>query len=192
MKIFEVIDNRLDSSDEAPFVNDEDNRRFSPAIREKILDAWHTVVSYVQGGGGNMPQLDAAVRILITSFGDRVSYAGDMYRAFGLTAKDLTVPDIRLMSSKLHSWATEFDRQTVSWSTNPNIPVTHLMGQPTMILHQSSSGLDISKLNIEDFSEGEVLSPFSNNVSIYGFAADEKFFPVANFKEFVKYTRSME
>ena len=199
MKIFEIIEYPgsnivgADADDSPEFIDDEDNRRFSPEIRKKIEDAHLDILIYVEGGdAGDSDEIDKACHILLTYFGNRVRYTGDMYRAFEITVKDLAVPDIRLISSKLHSWATEFARQTVSWSTREDIPVTHLMGQPTMILHQNSSGLDITKLNIEEFSEDEILSPFSNNVSIYGFAADEKFFPVANFKEFVKYTRSMD
>lgn len=199
MKIFEIIEYPgsnivgADADDSPEFIDDEDNRRFSPEIRKKIEDAHLDILIYVEGGdAGDSDEIDKACHILLTYFGNRVRYTGDMYRAFEITVKDLAVPDIRLMSSKLHSWSVEFARQTVSWSTREDMPVTHLI-TPAMILHQNSSGLDITKLNIKEFAnEAEILSPLSNNVSIYGFAADEKFFPVANFKEFVKYARSMD
>jgi hypothetical protein len=190
MKILEIITS--DNNSGWKFIDDKLNQKWTPAIREKIIDAYFNISGYVRGGGGGNNNLDIAYKVMMTFLSDKVGYTGEMYRAVGLTAKDLTVPDIRLMSSKLHSWSSEFARQTVSWTTRLDITVTHLMGQPTMILHQNSSGLDIGKIDINEFGEAEILSPLSNSVSIYGFAADEKFFPVANFKEFVKYTRSID
>jgi hypothetical protein len=130
----------------------------------------------------------------MTYYRNKVIFTGNMYRAIKITNKELSTSDIRLMSAKLHAWDTEFARKTVSWSTDPSIAITHLQGQPALILHQKSSGVSVDRLEIADYeyAESEVLSPVSNSVSIYGFAADEKFFPVDNFKEFVKYTRSMD
>jgi len=200
MKIFEVVYNPDEPYDPKnpwdpytdPFIDDEDNKRWDLKNTKRIMDAWGEVSGFVSGGGGITPKLDQAVQILIDAFGNRVTYTGDMYRAFGIAAEEMVTPDIRLMSSKLHKWAIESARQTVSWTTDLGVTVTHLSGQPTVILHQNSTGLDIIKLNIWEYSESEILSPYSNNVSIYGFAVNEKFFPVEDFKEFVKYSRSID
>jgi hypothetical protein len=203
MKILEIID--FDKTSDPyvihiPYYNTgfklkdvELNKRLPPEVKEKIIKAWLEISAYVRGGGGNgSTDLDVACNDLMTYYRNKVIFTGNMYRAIEIPVKELSTPDIRLMSAKLHAWDTEFARKTISWSTDPSIAVTHRMGQPTLILHQKSSGVSVDRLDIDEFAESEVLSPVSNSVSIYGFAADEMFFPVDDFKEFVKFTRSMD
>lgn len=152
----------------------------------KIYNALETILFYTEHG------IDHGVQeayTLLMKHKPETMYTGKMYRAIELKPKELTVPDIRMLTAKLQRWSMKHSREVVSWSQLAKSAVNHgTIFDFGLILEQDSTGLDVEKLNATTFtSEKEVLSPYSNTVSVYGFMANEKFYSIDKFDRFMKY-----
>jgi hypothetical protein len=175
------------------FFSDEENKKWDRETKENIKDAHDSLDNYTYSGGGSGPTLDQAYAI-ITKYQPEYIYSGDMYRSIEVETEEFVVPDIRIMTAKLQKWAMGNERHVASWTTDEEVAINHADSfKIGLVLHQQSQGLDVNKANPRTTfdDESEIVSPYSNGVSIHGFVSYEDFFPVTDFNGFLKHLKSV-
>ena len=172
-------------------LSDEENEDWDNKTKELVVDAHVAIQDYTESGGNY--DLDQAYHTIM-KYQPRYAYSGEMYRSIILKPEDMLVPDLRTMTAKLHRWAMQHSREIVSWSVDLDFVIEHGGDwKAGLVLYQESKGLDIISMDGTSFEdEQEVLSPYSNNLSIYGFISEEEFFPVNEFNRFLKHLKSLD
>jgi hypothetical protein len=208
MKILEIIsqsisENDYDYDEEGyndvyaydydDFFSDEENEKWDRETKEKIKDAHDSIDLYTSSGMGSGSELDQAYAI-ITKYQPEYIYSGDMYRSIEVKSEEFVVPDLRIMTAKLQRWVMGNARHVASWSSDEQAAIDHAYSfEIGLVLHQQSQGLDVVKANPRTVSPGEreILSPYSNRVSIHGYVYKDDFFPATDFNGFLKHLKSV-